>query len=231
MTGGHNCEFPHITGAERLFKMTVNSASRIQDLFPMEDRFQSTLRAVGSDTEVSLESDEKDYPAFMQAIATLMALSQRNVSGPKVLDKLDQSLSQLVQVTEAGNAAVLITDDASQELAYALVHKEQDERPLMWQRIPVGHGIAHWVRETGRLTVINNSRNDERYFAAADGQLDDDTQSLMVGPLRAGRRTLGVVQVVNKRGGELFTSSDEHCLGVFCHFAGRLLRVLAHRGG
>jgi GAF domain-containing protein len=57
-------------------------------------------------------------------------------------------------------------------------------------------------------------------------ELDYRTSSLLAAPLVGGNRLLGVIEVVNKQDGKLFSTGNLTLLTLMCRFAGELLHSL-----
>lgn len=73
--------------------------------------------------------------------------------------------------------------------------------------LPPGQGIAGWVFERGRVVATADPAQDARFFAGIDAQIGHQTRSLLAVPLRVRQQTIGVLELVNKRGSE-FSPSD-----------------------
>jgi CheY-like chemotaxis protein len=76
-------------------------------------------------------------------------------------------------------------------------------------RFPADRGIAGHVAETGNVLNVPDPYADPRFNQTVDRQTGYRTRSILCGPLRGGDgRTLGVLQVLNKRGGGPFVARD-----------------------
>jgi Nif-specific regulatory protein len=73
------------------------------------------------------------------------------------------------------------------------------EVPLI--RLPPGQGVAGHVVRTGQALVLPRVEDDPRFFPAVDAETGYRTRSLLCVPVRdADGRTLGALQMLNKRG-------------------------------
>jgi len=98
-----------------------------------------------------------------------------------------------------------------------LLDRERDE---LWSRVALGlgsqvirfpadRGIAGHVAATGTVLNVRDPYADPRFNQNIDRQTGYRTKSILCGPLRGGDgRTLGVLQVLNKRGGGPFVTRD-----------------------
>ncbi|MEA3341294.1 MAG: GAF domain-containing sensor histidine kinase, partial [Chloroflexota bacterium] len=69
-------------------------------------------------------------------------------------------------------------------------------------RVRPGQGVAGWVAERGESVVVNDVREEPRFFSGIDEQTGFSTTSLLAAPLWARDRVIGVLEVVNKRQGQ-----------------------------
>ena len=116
-------------------------------------------------------------------------------------------------------------DEDSQELVFVLAHGKVEEE-LQWKRLPPGEGIAGWVAANRQATIVNDVQVDERFYPAVDQQMNFHTNSILAAPIIGGGRVLGVIEVLNKADGGLFSTGDQTLLSLLCRFAGELLYTI-----
>lgn len=121
----------------------------------------------------------------------------------KVIELIMQKVQQLIP-SEAWS--MLMLDEEKGELTFelALGEKGKDVSNL---RVKVGEGIAGWVAQTGKPTIVNDTSRDPRFARRFDDQTHFVTRSILCAPLISRGRTIGVVQVINRQGGK-FTAAD-----------------------
>src|SRR5437879_5239783 len=126
------------------------------------------------------------------------------------LDALLRDMAQATtQLLDADRATIFIVD------------REKNE---IWSRValgtgvgeirqPVGVGIAGTVAATGETVNIPDAYADPRFNPEPDKRSGYRTRSLLTFPMTGQNgRVIGVFQVVNKKGGEHFTTDDEETL-------------------
>jgi signal transduction histidine kinase len=124
-------------------------------------------------------------------------------------DLLELILNKLTDLVEADRATLYLLDEAHDELVSRLVVGGQ----VRSIRMKVGHGIAGIVAHTGKALRLNDAYNDARFEKDWDLLTGYRTTSMLAAPLKNHLgRTIGVIQVLNKRHGEGFTSDDEAIL-------------------
>ena len=124
-------------------------------------------------------------------------------------DLLELILGKLTELLEADRATLYLLDEKKKELVSRLVIGEQ----VRSIRMRVGHGIAGVVAQTGRTIRIQDAYADPRFERDWDLLTGYRTTSMLVAPLKNHLgRTIGVIQVLNKHGGDSFTDDDEAIL-------------------
>jgi diguanylate cyclase (GGDEF)-like protein len=97
-------------------------------------------------------------------------------------------------------------DEEKQELTFelALGAKASDVAAF---RVKVGEGVAGWVAQTGKPTIVNDTSRDPRFTGRIDSKTQFQTRSILCAPLISRGRTIGVVEIINRQGGK-FTQAD-----------------------
>lgn len=166
---------------------------------------------------------------FVSALDALSRCRQLEPSESEMMDALDRALGCAVEATRANDAALLVMDESGGDLVFVLVHGEVPEKKLLWQRVPPGRGVAHWVAAHRRAAIVNSTLNDERFYRGIDIASGFQTRSIVAVPLIHADKVLGVIEVLNKKNGEFFALSDQNHLTVLAHLASALLIRLRER--
>ena len=85
-------------------------------------------------------------------------------------------------------------------------------------RIKVGEGVSGWVARTGKPLLIQDISKDKRFKKKIGGRYSTD--SLLTVPLKAKGKTIGILNVNNKKGKGLFTKADLELLTALADEAG-----------
>lgn len=124
-------------------------------------------------------------------------------------DILELILDRVTELVEADRATLYLLDETSNELVSRFV-VGQDVRSI---RLKVGHGIAGTVAQTGRSFRIKDAYSDPRFERQWDQLTGYRTTSMLASPLKNHLgRTIGVIQVLNRKNGDGFTDQDEALL-------------------
>jgi signal transduction histidine kinase/putative methionine-R-sulfoxide reductase with GAF domain len=121
----------------------------------------------------------------------------------ELLARIAENVTELI---EAERSTIYVVDHDRSELWSRVVQGEKQVEI----RLPIGAGIAGWVAEHGQVLNVQDAYIDERFDPAWDRLTGYRTRSILCAPMgdRDGR-VIGVLQVLNKREGRLFTSDDE----------------------
>jgi sigma-B regulation protein RsbU (phosphoserine phosphatase) len=178
-----------------------------------------TRRADSPDLASRLAAAQRTLAEQAHAVARL----RRLVEASKVLNStldlftlLGLILELATQETGADRGTLFLVDEEKDE-ACSLIAHGLDRREI---RLPLGHGIAGWVAQTGAVANLPDARGDSRFDAAFDALFGYHTRSLLALPIqdRSGH-TIGVLELLNKQGGP-FTDLDVDFLqGVSVHAA------------
>ncbi len=152
-------------------------------------------------------------------LSTLTEVAVALCSTLRLRELLAAMMERVREVMDAEACSVMLVDDASRTLRWEVALGEGAGR-LKTLSVAVGDGISGRVAATGEAIRIGDAYADPRW----DGQRYDEasgfrTRSILCVPLRTRQRIVGVVQVLNRRGGP-FTEVDQ-----------RLLEALAGMGG
>jgi K+-sensing histidine kinase KdpD len=162
-----------------------------------------------SESARSLESRIEELESALAREARISnALREVGVALGTTLD-LDQLLelilSKITEALEAERATLYLLDEAKDELVSRIAHGEE----VRSIRLKVGHGIAGHVARTGKPLHVKDAYRDPRFNPEWDVLSGYRTRSILAAPMKNHLgRTIGVVQVLNKKRGE-FTEDDK----------------------
>ena len=121
---------------------------------------------------------------------------------------LDQLLELILQkindAVEADRATLYLLDDPKGELVSRIVQGDE----VRAIRLKVGQGIAGHVAQTGKALLVNDPYQDARFNPEWDMTSGYRTRSILAVPMKNHLgRTIGVIQVLNKKSGQ-FSDHD-----------------------
>lgn len=136
----------------------------------------------------------------------------------KLQDLLEQSLQIALDVVNAENGSVLLADDDKRTLVF---HHSIGEKPVTpGTVIPWDEGIAGTVYRTGRPEIVPDAQADHRHFKRVDETTGAITHDMITIPLKRWEgNPIGVIQVMNKRGGAFLDRDDMAILTIISALA------------
>jgi len=148
-----------------------------------------------------LDEERRARRALVEASVRLNSL----LSLPELLAATMKTASDLMG---AETSSILVLDESGRELTIAVATGKPGES-VTEMRVPADQGIAGWVLKNGKAAVVNDVKKDKRFYAQIDRGSGFSTRSILAVPLRIRDRAIGVVEVINKKGGSGFSARDE----------------------
>ncbi len=119
---------------------------------------------------------------------------------------LQTIMAQAVEVFQAEAGSVMLLDEPDGDLVFAVAAGPGGEQ-LRGTHVPVATSIAGRAAREGRSLIAGNVQQDSVFYGQVDQLTGLTTQNLLASPLSVRGRTIGVLEVVNKRTGS-FTMAD-----------------------
>lgn len=120
---------------------------------------------------------------------------------------LDDTMQLATAVLDASSSALMLIEERSDELVFEYTHGEMGDL-LRNHRTALNEGIAGWVATHGEPVVSNDVRNDPRFRALADTGTGLLIESVVCVPIQIRGKTVGVLEVLNKRSEGGFDAED-----------------------
>jgi signal transduction histidine kinase len=124
------------------------------------------------------------------------------------LGKVLNDIMQLATaVLDASASALMLTDEESGELVFEYAQGEMGN-VLRKQRTALDEGIAGWVAMHGVPAMVNDVHSDPRFSPLVDTRTGFLTKSALCVPLELQGKSIGVLEVLNKRSRQGFDAED-----------------------
>ncbi len=121
---------------------------------------------------------------------------------------LRQLMFEVTKVVDAERSSLFLVDEERQELITQVAAGV--DAPI---RISMQHGIAGYVARTGEILNIPDAYADERFNPEVDKKTGFRTRNILCVPMcAASGEIVGVLEALNKIGGDAFDRYDEHLL-------------------
>ena len=187
-----------------------------------EQRVHDEIAQLASEN-AALREEILSLRQFIDSMQNLMEAAEQPLPEAELTELLHGVLCSALQTIGASDGSMLVLDEDSNELVFVITHGDVATEQLTWQRLPAGTGIAGWVSSNRRATIVNDAQTDDRFYPAMDRELGFKTQSVLAAPMIGGGRVLGVIEMLNKKNGKLFSVGDQRLLTLMSRFSGDLL--------
>jgi GAF domain-containing protein len=155
----------------------------------------------------------RDAVALLEAIA-LRAEAGRRVYGESARAVLRSIVDATVTLFDAEAASIALYDAASDRLVFEVAAGEQGQGVIGLSIAP-DQGIAGYVFRTGQALALSDVANDARFGRAVAEQTAYLPRSIVAVPLVSDDRTIGVLEVLDKRSAASFSLRDIELAAVF----------------
>lgn len=152
---------------------------------------------------------------------TLSALVEASatINGSLDLQATLQSIAEMAATVMQAEASSVLLLDASRNKLVFLAATGERAAGLLGEEFDATLGIAGKVASTGRPLLVTDVQKDAAFFGGIDAKSRFVTRGLAAAPLIKAGRTVGVVEVLNKRGDAGFNQDDLELLQVFANLA------------
>ncbi|MEZ4670519.1 MAG: GAF domain-containing protein [Anaerolineae bacterium] len=203
---------PLITGQDTLGVVVI--ANSDSDKKYTEDQLR-VFTDIGTLAATSLEKArlfaETDLRA--QQLSALNVISQKLATELNVENLLQLITESAARILNAEAGSLLLTDESSNTLEFKVATGSSGQE-LVGKRFPKDKGLAGEVATSGKPVIVNEASNDPRWGGeVAKGQFS--TSAVLAVPLIAQNKVVGVLEVLNKKGGGSYVQEDAELLTTF----------------
>jgi len=144
----------------------------------------------------------------------LRRITQELVSEVDIDCLLQNILRSAVQVMRGTAGSLILLDEKEDELVFRVVEGGGGPR-LHGTRMARHRGIAGWVLETQEAVIVDDTSQDQRFYAEVPRSVGYSVTSMICVPMIVRGRPIGVIQVLNKQDNERFDEADKTLLLTF----------------
>lgn len=131
---------------------------------------------------------------------------------------LEQIVRTAMHVLHARAGSLYSLDENSDELVFEVALGDR-AAPLRGQRLPLNQGMAGWVAVTGQAIAVADVQQDPRWAMEIGRTVGYAPRTMLTMPLLLRDRVIGVLQLMDKDGGEPYSAGDMATLGLFAQQA------------
>ncbi len=151
--------------------------------------------------------DRMDCEKRNRHLNTYLNISSMIAQALDLRDVLEATLYFCMDALTAEAASVLLLDYEKKNFRFYSAEGEAKEVLLM-ATFPADQGLAGSVLQTQQAEIINDVRNDPRFYGKFDSESGFQTRNMIVLPLTAGEEKIGVLEVLNKMDGKPFLEEE-----------------------
>ncbi|OPX38983.1 MAG: hypothetical protein B1H12_00990 [Desulfobacteraceae bacterium 4484_190.2] len=140
-------------------------------------------------------------------LETILRFTALINSSLRIEDVLNYAMEWAEEFINAEASTVYELDEEKRELFIRIARGEKKE-PIERIKFELGQGISGHVVRTGQPMVIQDVRKEKRFSPKFDRITGFRTRSMICVPLILRGKTVGALQVLNKKSGDLFTQVD-----------------------
>jgi signal transduction histidine kinase len=148
---------------------------------------------------------------YRRELSALLKSSALINSSLQTNDVLNFAMKAAEEFMEAEASSVFELDSEKGEIFVRLARGEKGGF-IQARRLKPGEGIAGWVIQNGEPVIVEDVQKEGRFSDRFDKETGFRTRSLICVPLTIREKTVGAIQVINKKNGASFTEEDTELL-------------------
>jgi PAS domain S-box-containing protein len=142
-----------------------------------------------------LYAESQRQARVMTALATSASVITGSLDLSEVLQRILEQTSLALQVDTVSLALI---DSQNDELVFKASTGKQSHQ-VVGIRLKMGQGIAGWVAQHGEGAIVNDVRQDERFYAGVDMQTGFRTRAIACAPIRWRGEVIGILEALNPK--------------------------------
>jgi Nif-specific regulatory protein len=127
---------------------------------------------------------------------------------------LTEIIESATELTEGEASSLMLVNPENNKLYFEIALGPKGPSVKQYS-VNMGEGIAGWVAEKNTSLIVNDVRNDERFYPEISQKIGFPTTSILAAPMRVKDKLVGVIEIINKRNGKKFTEEDLQWLEIF----------------
>ncbi len=160
-----------------------------------------TLQILGDQIAVAIQNAtsyqrERKEAEVLNTLSQIPAAAVSAEGVDQMLKKLMEGINGILPV-EAGS--LLLVDEATNELEFKITLHGRREK-LAQFRMQLGQDIPGWVAQHGEPLLVDDVREDPRYYPKLAQTIGLEARSILCVPLKTKQRVIGVIELINRLG-------------------------------
>jgi len=165
-----------------------------------------------SDTQLN-NADPQFSAVLLSHYERIIEISRQLNSTYDHISLLHQIIAACLELTDCEAASMMLNDPITGELRFE-ISSNMNSNDMENMVIPMEGSIAGWVYTHGEPRVIQEVNSNTGYFSKIDDTIEFETRSMVAVPMRTHKKVIGVLEAINKMGGEKFNEIDINTLTI-----------------
>ena len=175
------------------------------------------------DENQELKEEVRSLREFVRILNSLY--SHKFEGNDELIPFLNDIVLKVMKLLQAPDGSLALLDEESNELVFVIVHGKLSAE-LTGYRFPANEGIAGWVMQNRKPTLVRNVQTDPHFSNSVDTDFTFHTQSIAAAPLIGDLKVYGLIEVLNQKSDVPFSEEDLALLNLLCRAAGEALADL-----
>ena len=175
-----------------------------RDLVMILDRLRTQYEITIAQRVMAVEREK-----WLKELSILYEMNLNFASSIDLKETLNTVFYNILNVIQAEAGSIFLVDELSNTLVCRICQGPKD---ITGAHVPFGKGIVGHVAKTRMVDVTTDVKHDSRHYPDIDEQSGFVTRSMVSVPLISKDDLLGVMQVINKKGGKTFLQEDVNLL-------------------
>jgi len=211
---GHAWMGAPLTAGDKSLGVMVASTFDPNTIFTEEDENFFVTVAAYMAAIIERHSLYERLESRARQLATLNEIGNLLASSLDLNEVLDLVVRNAANLLNSEAGSLLLLDDESGDLIFRISSGPAGAK-LVGMRVPAGKGIAGAAFAENRPVITHDTHKDRRWDSSFDRRAEFSTQSIIAVPLNARGRTIGVLEVINRKDSRPFNQEDTDLLLAF----------------
>ncbi|MDA8079889.1 MAG: HD domain-containing protein [Nitrospiraceae bacterium] len=159
-------------------------------------------------TRISLQMVRiiRDYGNRLEKILSITRDLREEIYGDILLEKI---MDSAIAITNSDAGSILLMDEGG--LTFKIVRGGKATE-LIGTTVEKGKGFTGWVAQSGEPLRVADASKDSRFNSGVDAFTGYETRSVLCVPLKITSGVIGVIELLNKKGGYPYRERDEEII-------------------
>jgi sigma-B regulation protein RsbU (phosphoserine phosphatase) len=175
-----------------------------RDLIMVLDRLRTQYEITMAQRVMAAEREK-----WIKELSILYDMNMLFASSIDLRETLNTVFYNILNVIQAEAGSIFLMDDYSHQLVCKVCQGPKDITGI---KVPFGTGIVGHVAKTRQIDITHDVKQNPYHYSGVDLESGFVTKSMISVPLISKDEILGVIQVVNKKSGKVFSQDDVNLL-------------------